>query len=495
MDTSPFPDFHTSLTEFGGSSHKKQDSTISSITPSSNFDNEIADKETLQDLLEQHPLPAVEGSQRWHQLRYGFFSVYRRLHAIVLIANLIAICVRISQVVRTPGAFTYADAATAVAINLFISTACRHEHCINIFFRICCAMPHWASLSVRRHAAKVYSQGGVHSACGISAFLWYIFLSVLLPLQWQGNQGIGTAVFVLSGVMLADFLVLIVMAMPKLRVRFHDQWEMSHRFGGWFAVLIVWTQIALLVLEQSFAQSRSYGYCLVTQPAFWFLAAITLMIIYPWIRLRRRKVEAEKLSDHAVRLNFPNHKRRMTTCAGTRLATYPLTECHGFATIPEANGEKGYSVIVSKAGDWTSSIIDNPPSHLWSRGAPTLGVARVALLFKPIVFVATGSGIGPALSFLQVHPDWPCRVLWSARSPEATYGGRIMGSVLAADSHAVIIDTKKTGKPDLVGLTYALVKEIEAEAVVIISNPKATQEVVYGMETRKIPAYGAIFDS
>ena len=50
-------------------------------------------------------------------------------------------------------------------------------------------------------------------------------------------------------------------------------------------------------------------------------------------------------------------------------------------------------------------------------------------------------------------------------------------------------------RPDMVSLTYQLVLESNAEAVFIISNPKVTQKVVYGMETRGIPAYGAIFDS
>jgi hypothetical protein len=33
------------------------------------------------------------------------------------------------------------------------------------------------------------------------------------------------------------------------------------------------------------------------------------------------------------------------------------------------------------------------------------------------------------------------------------------------------------------------------EAVVVISNQKVTKKVVYGLETRGVPAYGAIFDS
>lgn len=47
----------------------------------------------------------------------------------------------------------------------------------------------------------------------------------------------------------------------------------------------------------------------------------------------------------------------------------------------------------------------------------------------------------------------------------------------------------------MVKLTYRLVKEFNAEAVAIISNRKLTEKVVYGMTSRGIPAFGAIWDS
>ena len=58
-----------------------------------------------------------------------------------------------------------------------------------------------------------------------------------------------------------------------------------------------------------------------------------------------------------------------------------------------------------------------------------------------------------------------------------------------------LIDTRTHGKPDMVKLTYLMVKEFDAEAVCIISNQKLTQKVVYGMTSRGIPAFGAIWDS
>ncbi len=86
-------------------------------------------------------------------------------------------------------------------------------------------------------------------------------------------------------------------------------------------------------------------------------------------------------------------------------------------------------------------------------------------------------------------------ILWSTQKPEVTFGQTIIDTVLKADPKAVIWNTRERGRPDMIQLTHQLVRESDAEAVFIISNPKVTRLVVYGMETRGIACYGAIFDS
>jgi hypothetical protein len=88
-----------------------------------------------------------------------------------------------------------------------------------------------------------------------------------------------------------------------------------------------------------------------------------------------------------------------------------------------------------------------------------------------------------------------CRVLWSTRSPRKTYGDLIVDEVLEVDRNAVIYDTGKGGRPDVLKMAYSLYVESKSEAVVIISNPALTEQVVFGMESRGVPAYGAIWDS
>jgi len=87
------------------------------------------------------------------------------------------------------------------------------------------------------------------------------------------------------------------------------------------------------------------------------------------------------------------------------------------------------------------------------------------------------------------------RLLWSSPTPRKTFGDDLVDSVLEADPAAVIYDTKALGRPDMVKLVYNMYQAFNAEAVVIISNPNLTRKLVYGCESRGIPAFGPIFDS
>jgi len=126
----------------------------------------------------------------------------------------------------------------------------------------------------------------------------------------------------------------------------------------------------------------------------------------------------------------------------------------------------------------------------------------MARLFKKVIVVTTGSGIGPCLGVIQDVPlmGTKIRVVWSTPSPLETYGWEICDAVKKVDEMAVIIDTRKEkregrGRPDLTRIAWKLYKRESAEAVFVISNPKVTRKVVYGLESRGIPAFGPIWDS
>ena len=111
-------------------------------------------------------------------------------------------------------------------------------------------------------------------------------------------------------------------------------------------------------------------------------------------------------------------------------------EWHGFACIPAPN-EKGFSLVVSKAGDWTNDKIVEPPKQLWVRGVPCYGVLRITPLFRRVVFVATGSGIGPCAPCI-LEQRVPIRLLWTSPDVRKTFGDKLVDDILKASPGAVI---------------------------------------------------------
>ena len=366
----------------------------------------------------------------------------------------------------------------------------RQENFVNLVYEIFTCVPHSFPLAIRRRLAKVFHYGGCHSGCGVAAVVWYIMYTILsTKVALRDKSTYALANMATSYILILMFILILVFAHPRIRVKFHDGFEAAHRFAGWTALCTFWVH-TYFAAELERGRMPLWKY-LLTSPNFWFLLASTSCSVLSWSRLRRREVFPEKLSEHATRLHFKY--RNMLPFYGIKLSDRPVMEWHAFATIPEPDG-KGFSVVVSNAGDWTRKQIRTPSKKLWVRGAPLHGLLYTSRLFKRIVVVATGSGIGPCLSLMHANVT-PRRILWSTPNPERTYGDNVVETVQKADPEAIIWNTKSKGRPNMVALTFELLTDSNAEAVFIISNPKLTRKVVYGMESRGIPAYGAIFDS
>lgn len=388
------------------------------------------------------------------------------------------------------------DVVSAASANLMVSILFRQENFVNVVYEIFSCVPHFLPLYIRRRLAKVYHYGGAHSGAGVAAVVWFIlYVAVATKDYIIAPTHDAIANIATSYILLGMFVFILAAAHPRFRVRFHDYFEATHRFAGWIALCTFWARNIVSANANRKPEGVSLGTYLIHSPNFWFICVSTSCTLLSWSRLRRREVFPEVLSDHAIRLHFKYEA--MKPFYGVKVSSNPLLEWHAFATIPDddENGKiNGFSVVVSNAGDWTRSSINSPPKKLWIRGYPLHGVLYTSRLFKRIVVVATGSGIGPCLSLLYANMT-PTRVLWSTPNPEMTYGDKIIKAIQKVDDNAVIWNTRERGRPDMVALTYQLVRESDAEAVFIISNPKVTQKVVYGMTSRGIAAYGAIFDS
>ncbi len=375
------------------------------------------------------------------------FTHHNRLAAAVVLVNVASISI--------------ADPSTMVLANFALAVLIRQQYVINLLFWLATSVPtHWP-LRIRWTMGKVYHFGGLHVGAALCATAWFPFTAPSLVLTW---------------VILALLLTMIVLAVPPLRARQHNWFERVHRFGGW-------SVLALFALHAAATSSTA---------SLWVLAVVVFSVLLPWLRLRRVPVRIERPSRHVALVRFGYG---VTPFAGssTAVSRNPLLEWHSFANVPTP-GQPGFRLTISRAGDWTGALIDDAPPYLWVKGIPTAGVGNIDKLFRKVVWVATGSGIGPCLPHL-LAGETPSLLVWSTRHPRQTYGDALVDEILAVQPDAVIWDTDAAGKPDLLALTYQAYVESGAEAVICISNKSTTWQIVEELELRGIPAFGAIWDS
>ncbi|MGY2280120.1 hypothetical protein ACW9H0_21115 [Pseudomonas monsensis] len=428
----------------------------------------------------------------WQRLgTLPMFSHYNRLVVLVLACNMAVLVygIKVGQWWSTAGVNLPMLSALVVA-NLSLAILIRQQYLINLLFWLATRAPTTWPLAVRRSLAKVYHFGGLHSGGAMAAIAWFALLfGSMIWQRLEGPGGVSLTLIGLSGGLLGLLLLVAVMAMPTLRGRFHNAFERTHRFAGWAALAMFWAMTLVSAREQD--RAAALIVVLAQSASFWMLLLVTMSIALPWLRLRKVPVSLVRPSSHAVIVRLEHH----TPFAGsaTAISRNPLWEWHSFANIPTP-GKEGFRLIISRAGDWTGAFIEQAPTHVWVKGITTAGVAHIETLFKSVVYIATGSGIGPVLPHLLAR-QVPIRLIWSTRSPRATYGDSLVDEILKAQPDALIWDTDVSGKPDLVTLAYAAVQSFGAEAVICISNQRLTERVVEEMEARGIPAYGAIWDS
>jgi hypothetical protein len=410
------------------------------------------------------------------------FTHYYRLALLVLLINAGVLVWHLDR-----GDWRIADGSalsglTALTVlNFAVAVLIRQQHVLNVLFglagRVSTSRPLWFRWTVSR----VHHIGGIHVGAALAGTAWLCaFVCLALVSRQREPAAVSVSTVVLAYCVAALALVVVVCAAPVVRSRAHNVFELTHRFGGWSAVALFWA----LTLDLG-ADASSWQ--------VWVLALLTASIVAPWLRLRRVPITVERPSSHAALVRF-DYGVTPGVASAIGISRSPLREWHTFASV-KTPGESGYRLLVSRAGDWTGRFIDDPPSHVWVRGVPTSApMAKVEVLYKRVVYVATGSGIGPCLGQI-LEARVPAKLVWSARSPRATYGDELVDRVQAAHPDALIWDTTERGKPNLLELAQQACQDFAAEAVFVVSNKAATWRIVHGMERLGIPAFGPIWDS
>ena len=120
-------------------------------------------------------------------------------------------------------------------------------------------------------------------------------------------------------------------------------------------------------------------------------------------------------------------------------------EYHAFGIISEGKHSKYHYMICGVQGDFTRSLVNDPPATLWTRELkvrrPTgqwiallihlfsqfAGVSNTSTLYKRGVRICTGTGIGAALSTCLQSPYW--FLIWIGSDQEKTFGPTISGLI------------------------------------------------------------------
>ena len=477
----------------------------SKLSPIPDLDLEAASVDIWKDKVESSRdpnetiTPSKRGSQRqrrassWlRRFSLHWLTAYRILIALTIVINAVIMVFLVT--LKRP----LEDILVATAANLLVLILARQEDLINMSFCLIAKIPSSLPLSLRKVIADFHHYGGIHIGTAISALLWYILFVGLNTSQCilrakQGSMtGWNWADITTCYVFVAIILIICITSIPRLRERFHNLFEFTHRFAGWVSLIVLWINSGISTMADPehtpLYMSRS----------IWLLAIATFLIILPWLRIRSVPIRAQPISSREIKLSFPYINMPYTSTS--RLSLSPLLEWHAFATIPSADGSSA-SVIVSAAGDWTERIIANPPERMWIRHPPAANFLAFTPLFNSVLLVATGAGIAPMLSLLaspavkaMLAAGKKIKVMWSVRDPDATHWQFVQDAIRKVDPLPKIFDSK-IERPDVAFEARNLAHFHDMEAVMVVSNKEVTNAVVREVKAHGGAAYGAVFDS
>lgn len=182
----------------------------------------------------------------------------------------------------------------ATAANLLALGLARQPLVVNALFYTFGLLPRSAPLPLRRLAAKMYCYGGVHSGCGVSAFVRCNALVGIVSYQYTYQKhGTATsskmtpAILALAWIIDSLLLAIIIAAYPAIRSKLHDYFELIHRFCSWIVIILFWLFLGLFAANVASSSYQSVARTLIFLPLFWMLLVTTTIMIHPWLLLRK----------------------------------------------------------------------------------------------------------------------------------------------------------------------------------------------------------------
>jgi len=219
---------------------------------------------------------------------------------------------------------------------------------------------------------------------------------------------------------------------------------------------------------------------------------MTVFIALPWCFVREVPVDIELPSAKVAIIRF---KRGMQQGLLGRVSRSSIMEYHAFGIISESRHAKYHYMIAGVQGDFTRSLVQNPPKTLWTRELKFAGVSNTSALYKRGIRICTGTGIGAALSTCLQSPYW--YLIWIGSDQEKTFGPTISGLIHKhiGPERLLLWDSKaRGGRPDSIKILKEAYTYWNAEVVFITSNYIGNTEIMQGCKENNIPCFGTLWD-
>ncbi|KAJ6497716.1 hypothetical protein C8R45DRAFT_137153 [Mycena sanguinolenta] len=417
-----------------------------------------------------------------------WFNTYRKFYTLTVTLNLIGL------VLAATGKWQYPRQYTGAFVlgNLQCAILMRNEFfCRCLYLIVNTLFAKWPPLWFRLSCTSALQHlGGIHSGCASSGAAWLVFRIVLIVSDYQHFP---TSILAAGVVTCVAIFISVASAFPWVREAHHNVFEGHHRLVGWFGLLSTWF---FVILGDSYhAATHSWhadGLQIARQQDFWFVVGMSVFVMLPWTTVRKVPVTVEVPSPKVAIIRF---ERGMQQGLLSRISRDSgLMEYHAFGIISKGRDAGEHYLICGVQGDFTQSLVDRPPSHLWTRELKFAGVSNSSKLYKRGIRVCTGTGLGAALSTCLQSPDW--YLIWIGSGQEKTFGKTISALIhaLPPQQYTLWDSKERGGRPDVMELIKETYISWSAEVVFITSNFGGNREMMEGCKEEGIPVFGTLWD-
>ncbi|KAH7335747.1 hypothetical protein B0J17DRAFT_53063 [Rhizoctonia solani] len=362
---------------------------------------------------------------------------------------------------RSPSTSRTNYIAQAALVNLTITVLVRNE--------LLLAALYWAfsKIPFRRFYAHrmLHSIGGLHVGCAFGTFIWIIFYTVEVWRIPSLNSSLDVGLLITATILPVGITIIILFALRPLRERFHNIWEYTHRYVGWTVVADLVVHLGLKAATLDAPTQLFY-----TSLPYLTLTCI-ISIFYIWFTVRHAEISIQANRSVAV-VTFPGAP---TMRSGTfARVSRDGFQWHAFSVAMTDLQKREFSLIVGRAGDWTTGLINDAlgsqgPERIYIRGVCPPGFMYMHHSYKKVVTVCTGAGIAPALPQIEQHTS-DIMLIWIAKKHRKTYGETVWNTVTSnlPANQVILHDTGVSGRPDIGSLIEKAAKAHGAEAVFVV---------------------------